>query len=153
MKLALLSDLHAKRGALVACLAHARRAGANRFAFLGDLVGYGAEPVAVLETVMELVAHGALVVRGNHDAAATGDSATQGTGEQLAVGWTQAQLGPAHRAFLAELPLTANIADALLVHADPYEPAAWQYLDRPALALARHRRSGAPRTRVQSFAS
>jgi diadenosine tetraphosphatase ApaH/serine/threonine PP2A family protein phosphatase len=133
MKLALLSDLHANRHALLACLAHARSCGANRFAFLGDLVGYGAEPVAVLETVMELAGQGALVVRGNHDEAAYGGGSCGGTGEQLAATWTQAQLGPGHRAFLAGLPLAASLDDALLVHADPHEPARWQYLDRPAL--------------------
>lgn len=134
MRLALLSDLHANRGALQACLAHARRSGASRFAFLGDLVGYGAEPVPVLETVMEFAARGALVVRGNHDQAALGaEGGTGGTGEHLAADWSRAQLGPEHRAFLARLPLTASLDDALLVHADPYDPARWQYLDRPAL--------------------
>src|SRR5690349_10271784 len=103
MKLALLSDLHANRHALHACLQHARAQGASRFALLGDLVGYGGEPVAVLETVMELVERGALVVRGNHDAAAHGEEPPEATGEQLAAVWTRAQLGPAHRAFLASL--------------------------------------------------
>lgn len=133
MKLALLSDLHANRGALAACLAHARRSGATRYAILGDLVGYGGEPVAVLETVMELATHGAIVVRGNHDTAASGGEATAGTNEQLAAHWTREQLRPVHRAWLASLPLTAVLDDALLVHADPYDPAGWQYLDRPPL--------------------
>ena len=133
MKLALLSDLHANRRALVACLAHARRAGATHFAVLGDLVGYGAEPVSVVETVMELAEQGALVVRGNHDTAAQGGSGTGGSGEQVAARWTQTQLAAPHRDFLAQLPLTASLDDALLVHADPHEPAQWQYLDRPAL--------------------
>jgi diadenosine tetraphosphatase ApaH/serine/threonine PP2A family protein phosphatase len=134
MKLALLSDLHANRRALHACLTHARQQGATRFAVLGDVVGYGAEPVEVVETVMQLAEQGALVVRGNHDtAAAQGAGGIGGTGEQLSTGWTQAQLGPRHRAFLAGLPLTATLDDALLVHADPHAPGRWQYLDRPAL--------------------
>ena len=133
MKLALLSDLHANRGALLACLAHARRSRATHFAFLGDLVGYGAEPLPVLEIVMEFAARGAVVVRGNHDAATLGQSATGGAGEQVAVGWTRAQLGPSHLEFLGSLPLTASFDDTLLVHADPHDPAGWQYLDRQAL--------------------
>lgn len=133
MKLALLSDLHANRRALAACLAHARAAGATRFGFLGDLVGYCAEPVAVVETVMELAAHGAIVVRGNHDEVAPGGGAPA-TGEQLAAAWTAAQLAPAHRSFLAGLPLAATCEGTLLVHADPHEPQRWQYLDRPVLA-------------------
>ena len=41
---ALLSDIHGNLEALNACLGHARERGAERFGFLGDLVGYGAEP-------------------------------------------------------------------------------------------------------------
>ena len=42
MKWALLSDIHANIQALDACADHARRQGAQRWAVLGDLVGYGA---------------------------------------------------------------------------------------------------------------
>jgi diadenosine tetraphosphatase ApaH/serine/threonine PP2A family protein phosphatase len=133
VKLALLSDLHANRRALAACLAHARTAGATHFAVLGDIVGYGPDPAAVVETVMELAAGGAVVVRGNHDQAAA-PSRAAATGEELAAAWTQAQLGPAHRDFLAGLPLTASAGEALLVHADAHEPDRWHYMDRPVLA-------------------
>ena len=67
MKLALLSDIHANRQAFEACLEHAQHQGAQQFALLGDLVGYGADPVAVVERVQSLVAGGALVIKGNHD--------------------------------------------------------------------------------------
>jgi len=40
MKLALLSDLHANRQALDACLADALARGATQYAFLGDLVAF-----------------------------------------------------------------------------------------------------------------
>ena len=70
MKIALLSDIHANRQALDACLQHARAQGAEQFALLGDLVGYGGEPVAVVEQVRDLAQQGALCVLGNHDAMA-----------------------------------------------------------------------------------
>ena len=70
MKIALLSDIHANRQALDACLQHARAHGAEQFALLGDLVGYGGEPVAVVEQVRDLAQQGALCVLGNHDAMA-----------------------------------------------------------------------------------
>ena len=54
MRLALLSDIHANRQALDACLAHAEAAGAERLAFLGDLVGYGGDPAYVVQRVMAL---------------------------------------------------------------------------------------------------
>ncbi len=49
MRTALLADVHSNLEALQACLAHARREGTDRFAFLGDLVGYGADPLACLD--------------------------------------------------------------------------------------------------------
>ena len=70
MKIALLSDIHANRQALDACLAHARAQGARQFALLGDLVGYGGDPAAVVDQAMALAQEGALIVQGNHDAAA-----------------------------------------------------------------------------------
>ena len=134
MKLALLSDLHANLRALDACLAHARAAGATHFAVLGDLVGYGPEPVPVLERVMALAAAGAVVVRGNHDEAALKPPAGRNTAEELSAAWTHAQLTAAHQAFLDRLPLAATLADALLVHASAHEPRRWEYVDRPVMA-------------------
>ena len=134
MKLALLSDLHANLRALDACLAHARAAGATQFALLGDLVGYGPEPAAVLERVMALAAGGAVVLRGNHDDAARQPPAGRQTAEDVSAAWTHEHLTPAHRAFLAGLPYTETAGDALLVHASAYEPQQWEYVDRPAMA-------------------
>ena len=51
MLLAVMSDLHANLEALNACLEHARQGGAERYAFLGDLVGYGADPCAIVDIV------------------------------------------------------------------------------------------------------
>ena len=66
MKLALFADIHSNLEALTACLEHAARLGAERHAFLGDLVGYGADPVAVLDLIAEHAARGAFACgRGN----------------------------------------------------------------------------------------
>ncbi len=69
MLLALFADIHANRQAFSACLDFARARGAERIICLGDYVGYGADPEWAVETVMDLVAKGALAVRGNHDTA------------------------------------------------------------------------------------
>ena len=55
MLIALLADIHGNREALTACLADAERAGAERYVFLGDLVGYGADPVWVVDRVADMV--------------------------------------------------------------------------------------------------
>ena len=69
MRIALLSDIHGNREALTACLEHASAGGADRFVFLGDYVGYGADPGFVVDTVAAHTADGAIAIRGNHDEA------------------------------------------------------------------------------------
>ena len=69
MLIAFLSDIHANAEALEACLQHARTRGAERYAFLGDFVGYGADPGRVVEIVAGHAASGAVVLKGNHDEA------------------------------------------------------------------------------------
>jgi predicted phosphodiesterase len=79
MLIALLADIHGNREALTACLADAQRAGADRYVFLGDLVGYGADPAWVVDRAAEMVAAGAVAVLGNHDAAVFNPSETMNT--------------------------------------------------------------------------
>ncbi|MFT3779330.1 MAG: metallophosphoesterase family protein [Ottowia sp.] len=134
MRLALLSDIHANGPALDACLAHAEAAGAERYAILGDLVGYGADPAYVVRRVMALHAQGALVVKGNHDQYATEPPAAGKTLGHVGAAWTGEQLGGEERRFLAELPLTARDGSVLLVHASADDPARWRYVDSPAAA-------------------
>ena len=66
MVIALLADIHGNREALSACLTHARARGAEKFVFLGDYVGYGADPDYAVVCVAEHVARGALVQRTAH---------------------------------------------------------------------------------------
>ncbi len=128
MKTAILADIHANREALEACLAHARRHGAERFALLGDFVNYGADPIACLDIVRELAAGGA-AVRGNHDEAALGGLAEEmNPVAREALYWTRRQLGAGERDFLAALPHGAILGDALLVHASADKPATWPYI-------------------------
>ena len=135
MRLALLSDLHANLHALQACLAHAREQQATQYAFLGDLVGYGADPVAVVDLVMGLAAEGALVLKGNHDemAARPPDSGGGTLGESTAR-WTHEQLDAEQCAFLDQLPMTHQLGRALLVHATVDEPTLWRYVYDPQVA-------------------
>ncbi len=135
MRLALLSDLHANLRAFEACLAHARAQGADRFALLGDLVGYGAEPAAVVDLAMQLHREGALILQGNHDFMAVHGLPARppANDAEAGVAWTRGQLSPAHRAFLEGLPMTQQVGDCLLVHATADDPTAWRYATTPPL--------------------
>lgn len=129
MKLALVTDLHANRESVTAVLAHAQEQGAERYAFLGDFVGYGADPEWVVDTVARYVAGGALAVMGNHDAAVVaGSSPTMIEQARYVVEWTRARLTGEQLAFLAALPMSVQDEDRLYVHANAYAPAAWGYI-------------------------
>lgn len=129
MKIAVLADIHGNLEALQACLAHAAREGAALHAFLGDLVGYGADPVACLDLVAAHADRGALLVRGNHDDAALG-----GLLENMnfvareATYWTRTRLRGDQRDFLAALPYSARRGDLLFLHAGVDAPAKWDYI-------------------------
>ncbi|RCS58259.1 metallophosphoesterase family protein [Parvibium lacunae] len=128
--LAILTDIHANREALEACLAHAKRHGAERYAFLGDFVGYGADPSWVIDTLQAFAAQGAILVMGNHDQAvfqATRDNMHPNAAK--VVEWTKAQLTPEQTAFLQALPLTHEEDDILFVHANAWQPSGWGYID------------------------
>ena len=129
MRIAILSDLHANREAVSACLEHAAAQGAQLYAFLGDLVGYGADPAWVVETVMSYSQRGAIVVYGNHDEAVIRQEDSYMNPEALlAVEWTRTQLDAAHLDFLGNLPLTIERNDVLYLHASASNPPLWEYI-------------------------
>jgi diadenosine tetraphosphatase ApaH/serine/threonine PP2A family protein phosphatase len=136
VKLALFADVHANLEALQACLEHAREGGAEAHAFLGDLVGYGADPEAVLEIVEAHARAGAVVVRGNHDEAVVDE--TQAEGMNLAadeaIAWTRRRLPARQRDFLASLPLTARRDSVLFVHGSAVAPEKYVYVTDPLRA-------------------
>lgn len=134
MKLALFSDIHANLQALQACLAHARSQGATQQAFLGDMVGYGGSPAAVLDTIMQAEQAGAWIVRGNHDELALHPpSHIRHNGEQGAL-WTHSELAPVHLKFLERLPLLSQHGNLLLVHASAHHPERWPYVENSIMA-------------------
>ena len=132
--LALLSDLHANLEALNACLEHARASGATRYAFLGDLVGYGADPQAVVELVQRHAAQGAVVVQGNHDAAVAQGAAGMNDEAARAIEWTRNALPDQAKAWLSSLPLCVREEQICFVHASAEAPERWRYIDDPAAA-------------------
>ncbi|HNW02531.1 MAG TPA: metallophosphoesterase family protein [Burkholderiaceae bacterium] len=136
MKLALLSDIHANLRALDACVAHATSEGASRFALLGDLVGYGPQPVQVLQRVRLLASAGAIVLKGNHDEMAVNPPSTAQALGEIGAAWTHAQLTAADRAYLDALPLSDTQGAVHLVHASANAPQKWQYVINEQLAAA-----------------
>ena len=128
MWIGLFSDIHANREALEATLDHARRAGIGRFIFLGDYVGYGADPAFAVDTVMREVEAGAVALLGNHDAAIFSGTGGMNSIAAEAIDWTRPKLDLTQREFLTQLPLTFEDGNRLFVHASAHAPERWEYI-------------------------
>jgi len=129
-KIALFADIHSNLEAFEACIDHAKESGADEFIFLGDLVGYNADPVAVIEKIAELIDQGkAKAVLGNHDQAVFMDhSKFMNADAWSAIEWTREQLKEDHVNFLKNLPLMHQIEDISYVHATAANPQGWGYI-------------------------
>jgi diadenosine tetraphosphatase ApaH/serine/threonine PP2A family protein phosphatase len=133
--IALFSDIHGNREAFEACLAHVSRHPIDRYVFLGDYVGYGADPGFVVDTVHTFAERGAIALLGNHDSAAIGGDERMNDEATLAIDWTRTQLSDGQLAFLRRLPLSAQDGPRLYVHASAASPGSWDYvLDERAAA-------------------
>ena len=128
----ILSDIHSNLEALQECLAMARGR-YDRVLCLGDLVGYGPDPNAVIERVRELAT---VIIRGNHDKASAGitDAEDFNPVARLAALWTRQELTPENFAFLRGLPPGPVMVDWFqLVHGSPRDED--EYLVTPGQAL------------------
>ena len=134
MLIALLSDIHANLEALEACLRHARDRGVERYAFLGDFIGYGADAARVVDVVRRFASDGAIVVRGNHDQALAKGGGYFNDAARAALVWARETLDPDRQRFLTELPLVHRDGEICYVHASAANPERWDYVDSPAAA-------------------
>ena len=111
-------------------MSKAEELGVNRMVFLGDLVGYNADPVALIERIADLVeSNKAIALLGNHDEAIFKDSRNQMNAHaNAAIEWTKAQLNDSHVQFLKNLPLILHEENICFVHASAHNPASWNYV-------------------------
>jgi predicted phosphodiesterase len=132
MRIAVLSDIHSNIVALDAVLAHL--GSVDAVWHLGDVVGYGPEPDAVVE---RLIAIGAVGVRGNHDAAAAGGREIDyfNPDARSAMEWTRRRITDMTRDWLAALPERRVEGDTTLVHGSPRDPI-WEYVTSLSVARA-----------------
>lgn len=129
MRYAVLSDIHGNVEALQAVLGDAAGR-TDAVVCLGDVVGYGADPVACVELLAE---RAQVLTAGNHEHGVTGqlDLGWFNRHARAACEWTRQRLDDDHRAYLAALPLLVELGDATLVHASPDHPEEWDYLVLP----------------------
>lgn len=127
MRIAIISDIHGNKEALETALEDIRQRAPDRIVCLGDIVGYGANPVECLAAVREATPY---IVLGNHDEAIFDPSKREHFAPMAreAIIWTSNQLAASDRNFLAGLPYRLRIDEFLFVHATPEHPEEWDYI-------------------------
>ena len=107
----------------------------DRVLVLGDLVGYGADPNAVIDKVRDLDPHA--LIRGNHDKVGSGLESPEGFNAiaKSAIRWTYDALTPDNRDWLAALPAGPVVVDDLIeiCHGTPFDEDAYVFDDLDAL--------------------
>ncbi len=123
MRYLILSDIHSNLEALDAVL---RASSAQRYdavLVLGDLVGYGADPNAVVDRVRSL--NPSSIVRGNHDKVASGldDAGDFNPMAKSAAHWTRDALTPETLGYLRDLPAGPLVVDEMIeiCHGSPLD--------------------------------
>jgi predicted phosphodiesterase len=139
MRYLILSDIHANREAFSAVLAHVRRKRWDKVVFLGDLVGYGANPnqtVEMLRRLKPLVA-----IRGNHDKVCSGieDGGMFNRVALQAALWTRGRLSRQNLRWLRELPEGPIVVDGAfaIAHGTPIDEDAYIFGEIEALNVFR----------------
>jgi diadenosine tetraphosphatase ApaH/serine/threonine PP2A family protein phosphatase len=127
MRYLVLTDIHANLEALKACLIDAGTRTFDETLVLGDLVGYGGDPNAVVELVQSLKP--VAIVRGNHDKVACGLEQAEGFNAvaKSAAKWTLEVLKPEHRDWLCALPAgPIDVDDVVeICHGSPFDEDAY----------------------------
>lgn len=133
MSTAVISDIHANAEALRTVLADIDRRGIQRIICLGDIVGYGPEPLECVDLVRQRCAWSLM---GNHDFAVLYEPTNFNAGAESAAFWTREQFArETNEALLAERyeflgrlrvrvvePAPDNGFSILAVHGSPRRP-------------------------------
>ncbi len=127
MKYGILGDIHSNLSALRAVLGRMDEAGVDTLISVGDVVGYGAAPSECIALLRE---RGAVVVKGNHDAACVNelDERSFNPYARAAVAWTRTMLSEPEKRWLKALPLVATLEHCQVAHGTLHRPELFDYI-------------------------
>lgn len=127
MKIAILADIHGNLEALEAVLIAAEKTGTERFISLGDMVGYGADPLGCIYRLREA---NAVAILGNHDQAILDPKQirtfNQGARESLLT--TRQLMNSEALQYLQRASFRRVDYNAIFAHANPLKPEDWEPL-------------------------
>jgi len=134
---AIISDIHANLDALDAVLAEIETFPVRGTLCLGDIVGYGPEPAACVQRVMDTCA---VTVIGNHEAMSFLPKKILKTDWDISIRQplqlANEQLTKAQKTWLRNQPLTAHVDPITLSHASLNEPPEFHYIHEDTEAEA-----------------
>ncbi len=128
MNVIIISDIHGNLEALNKALEYIDKLeGKKRVVCLGDVVGYGPNPVECLEIVQSLTDK---ICLGNHDYAISNtDLDYQMNWQALeAIRWTRAVLNKESKNTIKKFQVQIEENNVSYVHASPDNPMAWKYI-------------------------
>lgn len=127
MKYGILGDIHSNLEALEAVLEELEKEGVQRLISVGDVVGYGANPLECLELLEK---KGAIIVAGNHDLAIAGQLSLEYFNNYAKASciWTRQVLNAQWLERLAKLPMKMDVEDFTVVHSTLYNPEQFDYI-------------------------
>ncbi|MCK5354678.1 MAG: metallophosphoesterase, partial [Methyloprofundus sp.] len=119
--LAVMADIHANEAALDCVLDFYKQQGIQQGIVLGDIVGYGPDPLVCIEKIQESPFE---VIKGNHDHAVAMANTERGFSAHArdVINWTIEQLEESHREWLKYLPSFSKQEGWLAVHGAPIDP-------------------------------
>lgn len=131
----IVSDIHSNLEAFQSVIEDVEsRGGFDQIWSLGDLVGYGPDPVACVD-LLRSYSHQA--VAGNHDLASIGKLSLEAFNShaKAANEWTATQLGREQAEYIAGQQLKLELDEFTVVHGSPRDPV-WEYVITVSAAVA-----------------
>ena len=127
MRYGILCDIHGNLSALEKVLSCMDEAQVDVLISVGDVVGYGAAPRECIDVLRK---RDAVVVKGNHDAAAVGELDVRcfNPYARVAVEWTATVLREEDKRWLSELPYTATLEHCQISHGTLHRPELFDYI-------------------------
>jgi predicted phosphodiesterase len=127
MRYGILGDVHANLEALDVVLESLSKEKIDTYIAVGDIVGYGADPVECLKRIRQVAK---IIVAGNHDFAAVGKLNIDffNTYARQSALWTREQLSENDREFLRNLKLVEYLDTFSVTHSSLHYPELFEYI-------------------------
>lgn len=126
---AIISDIHGNIDALEAVLTDIEDWPVRGILCLGDIVGYGPEPAACVQRIMESCV---LTVSGNHEAmlflAGQSPAVEFGASVGEPIAMALRQLNDEQMTWIGDLPVSADLPQVTLSHSSLHEPQQFHYI-------------------------